>query len=90
MQAPRILHALGPGDRFCLTRHIYTTAVKSGLINAHISNALSGDRGPCVDAEILTEKRSAIEISASLTILGIGLGLIPLIIAGTRELQQNI
>jgi nitroalkane oxidase len=76
-------------ERFRSTKPIYRTAVEAGLIKAQIPTQLGGLGGGLVDAAIVVEEMYAVETSASLTILGTGLGLTPLILAGTAEMQKR-
>lgn len=76
-------------DRFRSTQPIYRAAVEAGLIKAQIPAPLGGTGGSLNDAALVVEELYAIETSASLTILGTGLGLTPLIVAGTPEQQKK-
>lgn len=76
-------------DRFRSTKPIYAEAVKAGIIKAQVPAALGGLGGSLVDAAIVVEELYAVETSASLTILGTGLGLTPLIMGGTPELHKR-
>lgn len=76
-------------DRFRATKPIYEEAVKSGLIQAQIPKQLGGGGGPLIEAALVVEEFYAVETSASLTILGTGLGLTPLIMAGSAEQHQT-
>ncbi|OCT52904.1 Nitroalkane oxidase [Cladophialophora carrionii] len=75
--------------RFRSTRPIYAEAVKAGLIKAQIPKELGGAGGPLIEAALVVEEFYAVETSASLTILGTGLGLTPLIMAGSSEQHQK-
>ncbi|KAI9726994.1 MAG: hypothetical protein M1834_008576 [Cirrosporium novae-zelandiae] len=75
--------------RFQSTRPIYREAVKSGLIKAQIPTALGGAGGSLVEAAILVEELYSVEPSVSLTILGTGLGLSPLIAGGSEEQRRK-
>ena len=75
--------------RFRSTQPLYAEAVKAGLIKAQVPTVLGGLGGSLTDAAIVVEEMYAVETSASLTILGTGLGLTPIIMAGTPELQQK-
>lgn len=72
--------------RFESTAGIYRAAVQAGLIKGQIPTALGGGAEGLVDAAILVEEFFAVEPSAALTILGTGLGLTPLLVAGNEEL----
>ncbi|KAK5711957.1 hypothetical protein LTR17_018165 [Elasticomyces elasticus] len=76
-------------SRFRSTRPIYRAAVEAGLIKAQVPQPLGGTGGPLLDAALVVEEMYAVETSASLTILGTGLGLTPLFMAGTPELQEK-
>jgi alkylation response protein AidB-like acyl-CoA dehydrogenase len=76
-------------DRFRSTRPIYAEAVKAGLIKAQIPKELGGAGGPLIEAALVVEEFYAVETSASLTILGTGLGLTPLIMAGSPEQHEK-
>lgn len=76
-------------DRFRSTKPIYEEAVKSGLIQAQIPKQLGGSGGPLIEAALVVEEFYAVETSASLTILGTGLGLTPLIMTGSAEQHQT-
>ena len=76
-------------DRFRSTQPLYAEAVKAGMIKAQIPTQLGGLGGPLIDAAIVIEELYAVEISVSLTILATGLGLTPLILGGTPELQKR-
>ncbi|KAK5039904.1 hypothetical protein LTS07_000399 [Exophiala sideris] len=76
-------------DRFRSLEPIYAEAVKAGLIKAQIPKELGGAGGPLIEAALVVEEFYAIETSASLNILGTGLGLTPLIMAGSSEQHQK-
>lgn len=76
--------------RFQSTLPIYRSAVKAGLIKGQIPAALGGTGGPLLDAAILVEELYAVEPGASLTIFGTGLGLTPLILAGSDEQKARL
>ncbi len=67
-------------DRFRSTQPIYRAAVEAGLIKAQIPTQLGGTSGALIDAALVVEEMYAVETSTSLTILGTGLGLTPLIV----------
>ncbi|KAJ9137519.1 putative acyl-CoA dehydrogenase [Pleurostoma richardsiae] len=77
-------------SRFRSTRPLYRAAVAAGLVRGQIPATLGGTSGSLVDAAIVVEELYAVEPGASLTILGTGLGLTPLILAGSREQQDRL
>lgn len=76
--------------RFQSTRPLYAEAVKCGMIKGQIPAALGGGAGPMIDAAILVEEIYATDPSTALTVLGTGLGLTPLILAGSKEQQERL
>ncbi|KAF3765399.1 hypothetical protein M406DRAFT_37062 [Cryphonectria parasitica EP155] len=76
--------------RFEALRPIYAVAVKAGLIKGQIPTALGGSAESMVDAAIVVEEFFAVDPSAALTILGTGLGLTPLLLAGGEELRSRV
>lgn len=85
---PAVPHAKWE-DRFRSTQPLYAEAVKAGMIKAQVPAALGGIGGSLTDAAIVVEEMYAVETSASLTMLATGLGLTPLIMAGTPELHTK-
>ena len=77
-------------SRFQATKPLYQAAVTGGLIKGQIPTALGGSSEHLVDAAIVVEELYAVEPAASLTILGTGLGLTPLILAGSAEQQERL
>jgi nitroalkane oxidase len=76
-------------DRFRSTLPLYQEAVKAGLIKAQVPQPLGGLGGSLMDATLVVEEMYAVEASASLTILGTGLGLTPLLLAGSPEQHER-
>jgi alkylation response protein AidB-like acyl-CoA dehydrogenase len=76
-------------ERFRSTLPIYQTAVKAGLIKGQIPIALGGTSAGLIDAALVVEEFHAVEPSTAVTILGTGLGLTPLILAGSKELHEK-
>ncbi|KAK8156193.1 acyl-CoA dehydrogenase/oxidase [Phyllosticta citrichinensis] len=71
--------------RFRSTRPVYSAAVRTGLLKAQIPAALGGTAHSLLDAALVVEELYAVEPSAALTLLGTGLGLTPLVLAGSEE-----
>lgn len=72
-------------DRFRSTQPLYRKAVEAGLIKAQIPVPLGGMGGALIDSAIVVEEMYAVDTSASLTILGTGLGLTPILMAYNPE-----
>ncbi|KAL4915039.1 putative acyl-CoA dehydrogenase [Aspergillus aurantiobrunneus] len=73
--------------RFRSLKPIYESAVKAGLVKGQIPAAVEGASESLVEAAIVVEFY-AVEVSASLTIFGTGLGLTPLALAFRPELAE--
>lgn len=76
-------------ERFRAILPIYRTAVSAGLIKGQIPVPLGGLSNGLVDAAIVIEEFHAVEPSTALAILGTGLGLTPLILAGSAEQHET-
>lgn len=75
--------------RFQATQPLYREAVMAGLVKAQVPTSMGGAGGSFGDAAILVEELYAVETSVSLTILATGLGLSPLIAAGSDEQKEE-
>lgn len=64
---------------------IYPKAIEAGLIKGQVPAPLGGTGGALAESAILVEELYAVEPSASLSIVVTGLGLTPLILAGSPE-----
>ncbi|CAG8978710.1 hypothetical protein HYALB_00004693 [Hymenoscyphus albidus] len=78
-----------PLAKFQATSPLYEAATKAGLIKAQVPETLDGTGGPLIEAALCAEEFYAVEASVSLTILGTGLGLLPLIIEGSDEQHER-
>lgn len=77
-----------PESRFQSLKPTYEAAVRAGLLKAQIPAPVGGTSTSLVEAAILVEELYAVEASASLTILGTGLGLTPLCLTYRPELRE--
>ncbi|QRC95776.1 hypothetical protein JI435_309510 [Parastagonospora nodorum SN15] len=88
--APKLYSALPTqNERFRSTLPIYQDAVRSGLIKGQIPISLGGTSNGLLDAAIVVEEFHAVEPSTAITILGTGLGLTPLILAGSKAQHEK-
>lgn len=76
-------------QRFQSLRPFYAQAAAGGMIRGLIPPSLGGQGGTVLDSALLTEEIFKVDRSLSLTILSTGLGLSPLLIGGTKELQNE-
>jgi nitroalkane oxidase len=77
-------------DRFRSTLPLYQEAVKSGLVKAQVPVPLGGTGGTLMGSLLVTEELYAVDTSVSLTILGTGLGLTPLLLAGNPKQHETL
>lgn len=75
--------------RFQSLQPIYQAAVERGLMKAQIPVPLGGTSAGLLDMALMVEELYAVDSSSSLTILGTGLGLTPLIFGGTPDMQTS-
>ena len=78
-----------PRERFLSTKPIYEKAVQQGLIQGQVPASLGGSGSTMVSGALIGEEFYAIESSASLTIFGTGLGLLPIIMFGSPDQQKR-
>jgi alkylation response protein AidB-like acyl-CoA dehydrogenase len=77
-------------ERFQSLRPTYRTAVSAGLIKGQVPIPLGGSAAGLLDSAIVVEEFFAVEPTAAITILGTGLGLTPLILAGNTEQHDRL
>src|ERR1700722_14529344 len=89
-------YTLLPSDgisRFQSTQPALATATSLGLVKALVPATLGGTGGTLVDSILITEELFVVEPSVSHRLLGIGLGLSPVLLAdfsGREELRPQI
>jgi alkylation response protein AidB-like acyl-CoA dehydrogenase len=76
-------------SRFQSTQHIYQAAVQSGLILAQIPTRDGGTNEGLKYGMIMVEEMYAVDPSVTLTILGTGLGLSPIILFGNASQKKK-
>jgi len=90
-KAPAVYNALPTqAERFQSNIDIYRIAVKGGLIKGQVPIPLGGTAASLLDAAIVVEEFYAVERPAAITLLGTGLGLTPLILAGSPEQHTRL
>lgn len=80
---------LTPSAKFRATQPLYEKGVAAGLIKSQIPTTQGGTGGALIDAVLCVEELYAVDCSVSLTILATGLGMAPLILAGTEAQHQQ-
>lgn len=76
-------------ERFRSTRSLFQTAVAMGQVKALVPPELGGTGGSMLDVAIILEEMYLVDASVTVTIVGTGLGLTPLILSGNSELQKK-
>ncbi|KAG9504817.1 hypothetical protein J7337_004795 [Fusarium musae] len=76
-------------SRFQATRPFYKEAVRAGLIKAQVPVPLGGTMEGLVHESIILEELFAVEPATSLTIVATALGLMPLILSDSTDLQSK-
>lgn len=90
-KTPSVYNALHTQvERFRSVLPTYRTAVAAGMIKAQVPIPLGGGAGSHVNAAIVVEEFYAVEPTAAITVLGTGLGLTPLILAGSPEQHERL
>lgn len=90
-KAPPVYNAYTTqAERFQSLLPTYRTAVAAGLIKGQIPIPLGGGAASLLDAAIVVEEFYAVEPTAAINILGTGLGLTPLILAGSPEQHERL
>ncbi|KAF9772710.1 hypothetical protein IL306_009584 [Fusarium sp. DS 682] len=75
--------------RFQATRPFYKEAVRHGLIKAQVPIPLGGTMESLVHEAIILEELFAVEPACSLTIVATALGLMPVILCDSPDIQQK-
>ncbi|KAF2995324.1 hypothetical protein E8E13_000606 [Curvularia kusanoi] len=89
--APKLYnHLTTQTTRFRSTLPIYQSAVSAGLVKGQVPVPYGGASASMLDAAIVVEELYAVEPSTAITILGTGLGLTPLILAGNEEQRERL
>jgi butyryl-CoA dehydrogenase len=77
-----------PEERFAATKPAYEAMISAGFLRKCIPLSAGGENVGLTDTAIMVEELYAVNASVTLTLIGTVLGLLPLLIGGTKE-QRN-
>jgi alkylation response protein AidB-like acyl-CoA dehydrogenase len=77
-------------QRFAATRPAYEAIVAAGFLRKCIPRSAGGENAGLIDTAILVEELYAANASVTLTLIGTVLGLMPLLIGGTKEQRDRL
>jgi nitroalkane oxidase len=81
---------LTPEERFAATRPAYEAMIAAGYLRKCIPMSAGGENAGLIDTAIMVEELYAVNASATLTLIGTVLGLLPLLIGGTEEQRKRL
>jgi nitroalkane oxidase len=79
-----------PEERFAATKPAYEAMIAAGFLRKCIPRSAGGENDGLIDAAILVEELYAVNASVTLTLIGTVLGLLPLLIGGTKEQRSRL
>jgi nitroalkane oxidase len=79
-----------PEERFAATKPAYEAMVAAGFVRKCIPLSAGGESAGLTDTAIIVEELYAVNASVTLTLIGTVLGLLPLLIGGTKEQRSRL
>jgi alkylation response protein AidB-like acyl-CoA dehydrogenase len=79
-----------PEERFAATKPAYEAMIAAGFLRRCIPVSAGGENTSLVDTAIVVEELYAVNASITLTLIGTVLGLLPLLIGGTKEQRSHL
>jgi nitroalkane oxidase len=79
-----------PEERFAVTKPAYEAMIAAGFLRKCIPRSVGGENDGLIDTAILVEELYAVNASVTLTLIGTVLGLLPLLIGGTKEQRHRL
>ena len=79
-----------PEERFAATRPAYQAMIAAGFLRKCIPISAGGENAGLIDTAIMAEELYAVNAGVTLTLIGTVLGLLPLLIGGTREQRDRL
>ncbi|QPF92976.1 acyl-CoA dehydrogenase family protein [Bradyrhizobium commune] len=77
-------------ERFAATKPAYEAMIAAGFLRKCIPRSDGGENTGLTDTAIMVEELYAVNASLTLTLIGTLLGLLPLLIGGTREQRDRL
>jgi hypothetical protein len=79
-----------PEERFAATKPAYEAMIAAGFLRKCIPVSAGGENTSLVETAIMVEELYAVNASLTLTLMGTVLGLLPLLIGGTKEQRSRL
>jgi nitroalkane oxidase len=79
-----------PEQRFAATKPAYEAMIAAGFLRTCIPRSAGGENAGLTDTAIMVEELYAVNASVTLTLIGTVLGLLPLLIGGTKEQRSRL
>jgi nitroalkane oxidase len=79
-----------PEERFAATQPAYEAMVAAGFLRKCVPLSAGGESAGLTDTAIIVEEFYAVNASVTLTLIGTVLGLLPLLIGGTKEQRSRL
>jgi nitroalkane oxidase len=79
-----------PEERFAATKPAYEAMIAAGFLRQCIPHSAGGENVGLIDTAIMVEELYAVNASVTLTLIGTVLGLLPLLIGGTKEQRGRL
>jgi len=79
-----------PEERFAATKPAYEAMIAAGFLRQCIPHSAGGENAGLIDTAITAEELYAVNASVTLTLIGTVLGLLPVVIGGTKEQRDRL
>jgi nitroalkane oxidase len=79
-----------PEERFAATKPAYEAMIAAGFLRQCIPHSAGGENAGLIDTAITAEELYAVNASVTLTLIGAVLGLLPVLIGGTKEQRDRL
>jgi butyryl-CoA dehydrogenase len=79
-----------PEERFAATKPAYEAMIAAGFLRQCIPHSAGGENAGLIDTAITAEELYAVNAGVTLTLIGTVLGLLPVVIGGTKEQRDRL